>query len=178
MSQKRSLARPYAQAVFMLARERGALKKWSETLAQAAAVARDETMQQLVSDPRLSRADAAERFLRVCGDALDAEAASFIRLLADSRRLDLLPEIAALFEERRNEAEGRVEISVTSAFPLTREQTDAIGQALKRRFGREVRLSVAVDRALLGGVVIRAGDLVIDGSARGRLDQLASQLNH
>jgi F-type H+-transporting ATPase subunit delta len=178
MTQKRSLARPYAQAAFMLARERGALKKWSQLLALAAAVARDETMQRLVSDPRLARADAAQQFLRVCGDALDAEAANFICLLADNRRLDLLPEIAALFEERRNEAEGWVETSVVSAFPLTEEQTRAIEQAMKRRFGRGIRLSVAVDRSLLGGVIIRAGDLVIDGSARGRLDQLASQLNH
>lgn len=178
MTQKRSLARPYAQAAFLLAQERGALQKWSRMLATAAAVARDETMRRLVTDPRVSRADAAQQFLRVCGDALDPEAANFIRLLADNRRLDLLPEIAALFEERRSEAEGQLEASVTTAFPLKEEQTRAIEQAMKRRFGRDIRLRVAVDRSLLGGIVIRAGDLVIDGSARGRLGQLASKLIH
>lgn len=178
MSQRRSLARPYAEAVFRLAVERGTLQKWSEMLAIAAAVAGDERVRAAVNDPLRTREQIAELFLDICGRWLDAEAANFVRVLAENRRLTLLPEIAALFEERRAEAEGRLQAKVVSAFPLTKEQEQAVARALERRLGRRVVLESAVDPKLLGGIVVRIGDLVIDGSVRGRVERLAAQLSH
>ncbi len=178
MSQRRSLARPYAEAVYRHAAERGALPKWSEMLAFAAAVASDERVRAVVNDPLRTRAQIAALFLDICGKRLDAEAANFVRVLAENRRLTLLPEIAALFEERRAEAEGRLHATVVSAFPLTKEQEQAVAQALEHRFGRRIALESEVDPKLLGGIVVRVGDRVIDGSVRGRVERLAAQLSH
>ncbi|MBI3575690.1 MAG: F0F1 ATP synthase subunit delta [Gammaproteobacteria bacterium] len=178
MAEKLTAARPYAEAVFALAREQNALKAWSEMLALTAAVARDPRIERLARDPRVAHARFLGLFLDICGGHLDPKGANFVRLLVENRRLNLLPEIAALYEGLRAEAETRVEATVTSAFSLDAAQLKTLGQGLKRRFGREVRLTAAVDRSLVGGVVIRAGDLVIDGSVRGRLAALASELRH
>jgi len=113
----------------------------------------------------------------ICGEGQGVEAGNFLRVLVDNRRLALLPEIAELFAQLRSEAEARVEAKVTSAYALEPKQVESIVSALKRRFGRDVDVSAEVDPALIGGVVIQAGDLVIDASVRGRLDKLAASLN-
>lgn len=176
MAEKQTAARPYAEAVFELAHARDQLKRWSEMLALAAAVARDATMVRLAYDPKVPRERLSEIFLGVCGGEMTAEAGNFVRLLIENRRLALLPEIVLLYEELRGAAEGTVEAQVVSAFPLTEAQSRAITAGLTQRLGREVKLSASVDQALVGGVVIRAGDLVIDGSVRGKLARLTSQL--
>lgn len=178
MAEKQTTARPYAEAAFALATERGALGAWSEMLGFIRAVAGDAHMARLASDPRADRARFVELFLDVCGQRLTAEGANFVRLLAENRRLDLMPEIVAHFEQRRAEAERRIEADVVSAFALEASQIEHLEQALKRRFGREVRVNARVDAALVGGIVIRAGDTVIDGSVRGRLAALASHMSH
>jgi F-type H+-transporting ATPase subunit delta len=178
MAEKQTLARPYAEAVFELAREQNRLGTWSEKLALIAAIAADENMHHLAEDPRVDRARFLNLFLEICGQRIDQQVANFIRLLVDNRRLALLPEIVARFEALRAEAEARAEATVISAFPLEPAQVATLAQALKRRLGREVNLAVQLDRTLLGGVVIRVGDLVIDGSVRGRLQQLAVHLSH
>lgn len=178
MAEKQTTARPYAEAAFALAAERSALAAWSEMLGFISAVASDAHMARLASDPRVDRARFVELFLDVCGQRLNAEGANFVRLLAENRRLGLMPEIVAQFEQRKAEAERRVEADVVSAFVLEPAQIERLEQALKRRFGREVHLNTRVDTALVGGIVIRAGDTVIDGSVRGRLNALASYLIH
>ncbi len=178
MAEKQTAARPYAEAVFALAQEHNALKAWSEMLTLLAAVARDERIQRLAGDPRIERARLFALLLDIGGKNLTAEGANFLRLLVENRRLTLLPEIAAIYESLKAEAEARVEASVTSAFPLEAAQLKTLEQGLKRRFGREVHLTATVDASLVGGVVIRAGDLVIDGSVRGRLTGLATELSH
>ena len=178
MAEKQTLARPYAEAVFELAKGQNQLKKWSEMLAFIAAVAADQRMMQIADDPRVDRARFLELFLGVCEKRVDDEGANFIHLLVDNRRLVLLPEIVSQYEALKAEAEARVEATVISAFPLEAAQLHSLGEALKRRLGREVNLTAQVDQALLGGVVIRAGDLVIDGSVRGRLQELAAHLSH
>lgn len=195
MAEKQTAARPYAEAVFALAQERNALKAWSELLALLAAVARDENIQRLAHDPRVARARLLGLLLDIAGDVqgrtsiagdrmsgatknLTTEGANFLRLLVENRRLTLLPQIAAIYESLKAEAEGRIEASVASAFPLDPAQLKTLEQGLKRRFGRAVRLTATVDAGLVGGVVIRAGDLVIDGSVRGRLAGLATELSH
>ncbi len=178
MAEIQTLARPYAEAVFELAQGGKTLARWSEMLVFIAAVAADENIQRLAGDPRVERARFLELFLGICGKNVSDDGANFIRLLVENRRLGLLPEIVAQYEALRADAEARVEATVVSAFPLETAQVKTLGDALKRRFGRDVNLTTQVDKTLLGGVVIRAGDLVIDGSVRGRLAELAAQLAH
>jgi F-type H+-transporting ATPase subunit delta len=178
MAETRTVARPYAEAVFRLAQPQQALARWSEMFGLLAAVVADPRVARVVADPRVARDHAAGLVLEICRGRLDAAAANFVRLLAENRRLGLAPEIAALYEELRAAAEARIEAVVRSAYELEERQVEGLRQALGRRLGREVRVRVELDRSLLGGVVIRAGDLVIDGSVRGRLAVLASHLSH
>ncbi len=178
MAEIQTLARPYAEAVFELAKARNQLENWSGMLALIAAVAAEANMTRLAHDPRVERARFLALFLDVCDKQLDDAGANFVHLLVDNRRLALLPEILTQFEALKAEAEARIEATVVSAFALDTGQLRHIGAALTRRLGREVNLSAQVDKALVGGIVIRAGDLVIDGSVRGRLQELAAQLGH
>ncbi len=177
MAEKQTVARPYAEAAFTFAQERNALMAWSDMLGFIEAVASDENMARLAADPRVDRARFLDLFLGVCEKNLNDEGANFVRLLVENRRLNLLPEIVAQFELLKAEAESRIEASVVSAFALEPTQLKALEQALKRKLGRNVHLSAAVNRSLVGGIVIRAGDLVIDGSVRGRLAELATHLS-
>lgn len=174
--ERSTLARPYAEAVFRLARERKALAAWSDMLGLAAAVARDPQMNRLVDNPRVPRERFVAFFLDVCGKKIDKDGANFVRLLAENRRIQLLPEIAALYEELRASAESRIEAEVVSAVAVGADQLETIAAALKKRLGRDVNLATRIDPSLIGGVVIRAGDLVIDGSVRGKLKLLATHL--
>ena len=178
MAEKQTLARPYAEAVFDRAKESKTLTPWSEMLAFLAVVAADENMQHLSADPRVKHARFLELFLSVCGLNINDEGANLVRLLVDNRRLGLLPEIIAQFESLRAEAEARVEATVVSPFPLAAAQMKIISESLRRKFGREVNLTTEMDKSLLGGIVVRAGDMVIDGSVRGRLAELATHLSH
>ena len=178
MAERRTTARPYAEAAFALARDAGRLKPWSEMLGLLATVVGDAGLQRLLDDPRLARERLAALIIEIGGRHFDAAAQNFVRLLADNRRLALLPEIVALYEMRRAKAEAIVEADVTSAYDLSDAERRKIGEALKRRLGREVRVIAQVDASLLGGIVVRAGDLVIDGSVRGRIAALATHLNY
>jgi F-type H+-transporting ATPase subunit delta len=173
MSQALTLARPYARAAHAIARDANAAAQWSDALAFAARVAADPRVQALLGHPHLGRADAVA--LLSPEPASDAFG-NFLALLADNRRLPLLPEIAGLFEELRADAERIVKAKVTSATALQAAELDGIKAALKRRFGREVELQTAVDESLIGGAVIDAGDVVIDGSLRSKLARLQTAL--
>ncbi|TKS54919.1 F0F1 ATP synthase subunit delta [Luteimonas yindakuii] len=174
MSQEITLARPYARAAFGLARDAGALAVWSDALAFAARVAVDPQAQPLLGHPGLAREDAVAL---LAPEGAQEGFRDFLALLARNSRLALLPEIAGLYEDLRADAEQVVRATVTSATELPVAELDAIRTALARRFGREVQLEVAVDDALIGGAVISAGDVVIDGSLRGKLARLQSALS-
>lgn len=175
MAELTTLARPYAKAAFEHAQAHQQLANWSAMLGLAAAVSQDDTMQRVLKAPRLTSEKAAT-FIDVCGDKFDAKAQNFINVVAENDRLPLLPEIAALFDLYKAEQEKSVDVEVTSAFALNQEQQDKLAKVLSARLNREVRLQVAEDAALIGGVVIRAGDLVIDGSIRGKIAKLAEAL--
>lgn len=177
MAEIQTLARPYAEAVFERARESKTLTSWSEMLAFLAVVAADDNMQRLSGNPRVNRARFLELILSICGQHFNDEGTNLVRLLVENRRLDLLPEIIAQFESLRAEAEARVEATVVSPFPLEAAQMKTISESLRRKFGREVNLMTQTDKSLLGGIVIRVGDMVIDGSIRGRLAELATHLS-
>ena len=176
MAELTTLARPYAKAAFEYAQAQQQLANWSAMLGLAAAVAQDATMQQVLKAPRLTSTEKATTFVEVCGDKFDAQARNFLNIVSENNRMELLPEIAGLFELYKAEQEKSVDVDVTSAFALSDEQQDKLAKVLSARLGREVRLHAAEDASLIGGVVIRAGDLVIDGSVRGKLAKLAEAL--
>lgn len=176
MAEKTTLARPYAKAAFELAFQTGRLQEWSNALAFAALVAEDPQMAALIRSPQVTKALAAELFIELGGECFDGEVQNFIRTLAENRRLGLLSEIATLFEQYRAEADATVEVELISAAPISDEQKQKFIASLKGRLKRNVELKAATDPSLLGGAVIRAGDMVIDGSVRGRLTRLATAL--
>ena len=177
MAEIRTAARPYAEAGFEVAKERGKLAEWSQMLALLASVVSDERVTRLAADPRIGRDRLAEFILGLAGNRLDADGGNFVRLLIDNHRLPLAPEIARIFEELRAEAEGRVDVIIKTAYELTNDQRALLETGLKRRFGRKITLNVNVDPSLIAGIEIRAGDTVIDGTVKGRLQALAAQLN-
>ncbi len=177
MAQAITLARPYARAAFELAHAAGSLGAWSQALAFAAQVAKDPRVAGFGSDPRVQPAQLVALHLPQ-GMAADAPFAQFLGELAEHRRIELLPEVADLFEQYKRESESQLLVKVTSAFALDAAQAEQLKASLKRRFKREIELETSVDASLLGGVVIDTGSEVIDGSARGRLARLSSALTH
>jgi len=175
MSQALTLARPYARAAFAIARDGGRFAPWSEALGLAAHVAADPRAGALLLHPQLTPDDAVAL---LAPDGADEGFVRFLHLLVENRRLSQLPEIAGLYEELRAEAERVVKATVTSATELPAGELEALKAALKRRFGREVELDTAVDASLIGGAVIDAGEVVIDGSLKGKLARLESALTH
>ncbi len=183
MTQALTLARPYARAAYAIARDTGDAQSWSDALAFAAQLAADPRVQSLLGHPQLSRSDAVA--LLSAPAARNAGApdlfgsdlfGNFLALLADNRRLPLLADIAGLFEALRADAERIVKARITSATTLPAAELESIKVALKRRFGRDVELTTAVDESLIGGAVIDAGDVVIDGSLKSKLGRLQSAL--
>ena len=173
MSQALTLARPYARAAFSAARDEGRVAAWSQALAFAARVAADPQARALLKHPQLGAGQAS---MLLVMDAGDASFGRFVEMLADNRRLELLPEIAGLFEQLRAEDQRVVKARVRSAAPLADADLAAIRDGLRRRFGRDVELETELDESLIGGAVIDAGDVVIDGSIRGKLERLQSAL--
>lgn len=178
MAELRTLARPYARAAFEYARDEGALDTWLAELRLVAAVAADPRVEAMLSNPALTAAEQAARFVDLCGDALNDSRRRFVQVLASNHRLGLAPQILTLFAELKAQREQVVDVELVSAFELPEEVSHRIANALGARLQRDVRVSSSTDQSLIGGVLIRAGDLVIDGSVRGRLNKLAEALTH
>tara|TARA_B100000029_G_scaffold504657_1_gene583896 strand:+ start:3837 stop:4382 length:546 start_codon:yes stop_codon:yes gene_type:complete len=170
------IARPYAQAIFELANAAGLLNQWSDSLLLMAAVSANPDMKALCINPRISKKDLGKILLEVCGNRVDSEAANLVRLLAQNRRLLVLPEIAYQYEKLKAEAEQTVRAELESALPVSDQEQERISAALKQRLGRNVELVCRINKKLVGGAVIRAGDLVIDGSVQARLNKLAATI--
>ena len=178
MAEKSTIARPYAEAIFALAKEQSELKAWSDMLSSLAAVAGDETMQAMISNTNVGKNQLADLMLDVCGSELSEQGKNLVKVLTENRRLSLLGEIAAQYEVLRAEEEKTIEAEVVSAFEVSDAQQKQIAEKLKARLGREVSLSCRVDPSLLGGAIIKAGDLVIDGSTIGQIQKLSIELTH
>jgi F-type H+-transporting ATPase subunit delta len=176
MADKTTIARPYAKAAFAEARADSMLGAWSAALHTAAVVVEDRRVHSLLDDPHVSTEQLSQLVLDIAGAGLGEHGRNFVRALAEARRLDCLPQIAALFDAFKDEAEGIADVTVTSAVPLDERQQQSLSAALTRRLKREVRLHCTIDPELLGGAVLRSGDLVIDGSVRGRLTRIANEL--
>ncbi|UCB54327.1 MAG: F0F1 ATP synthase subunit delta [Thiotrichales bacterium] len=176
MADYTTAARPYARAVYSRATETSTVAEWGDALALMAAVAADPGMQELLEQPQLSKEQKGELMLRVLTDKLNQQQQNLVKLLAENGRLRALPEVAHQFEIRRAEAAGKVEAEVISAFDLTDEQEQAITATLKSKLGRDVSITTRTDESLIGGVVIKAGDTIIDGSMKSQLESLALSL--
>ncbi len=177
MAEAITIARPYANAVFSIANEKGELKAWSDLLALFAQCVADPKMQSIISSPAVSDEQVVTLMADIAGELMSDDAHNTLRLLAENNRLQLLGDIAVIYEELRAEAEQVITADVTTAQKLTVAQTKNISAALKKRLGRDVTLNASVDKSLLGGAIIRAGDLIIDGSALGKLNRLANAIN-
>ena len=176
MAEPSTVARPYAEAAFKLAEGANALPKWSEMLGALAGVASDERVRAAMSDPSRSDAQVAGIFIAILQGKLAGDAENFVRVLAENKRLELLPLILEQFEALKNEREGVVEAQVQSAFELTPAQVADLVQRLEKKTGRKVRTQVQLNRDLIGGIRIVLGDKVIDGSARAQLEALETAL--
>jgi len=173
---KATVSRPYAKAAFEEARSRDRLAEWSQGLGAAAGVVRDSRVEELLGNPEVAPNDLAQLIIDASGERLGDLGRNFIFTLADNRRLALLPEIAVLFDELKDEAEGVADVTVTSAAPLDEAHQRKLAAALERRLRRRVRMHCETDATLIGGAVLRSGDLVIDGSLRSKLERMAYEL--
>ncbi|HCT98853.1 MAG TPA: F0F1 ATP synthase subunit delta [Methylococcaceae bacterium] len=176
MNEIATLARPYAVAVFKRAKETNSSKQWSKKLSFLAMVLGDNKLAGMIDDPKVGKSNLLALLLDICADQLDQEGINFLTLLIENNKLSLIPAIAALFETYKAEDEGFIDIDVTTAYAFSKEAKQDFNAALEKSFGKKVNMKVAVDSSLIGGVLVRAGDQVIDGSVRGQLQQLAQRL--
>ena len=177
MAEAITIARPYANAVFDIANEKGELQSWSDCLVMLAQSVVDPDIAAMIASPLVSDEQVINVLADIAGESVTTEARHFLALLAENKRLPLLADIAVIFEQLRAEAEKVMTVRVSTAKALTKKQEANIAKALKKRTGRDVTLNVEINESLLGGAIIRAGDLVIDGSALGKLNRLANVIN-
>ncbi len=177
MAELSTLARPYARAAFEYARDKSALDQWSTALTTAANVCAQKRVAALLASPEHTSSALSAMLTDLCGDALGDDQRNFIRVLAANKRLPLLPEINLLFDALKAEQERSVDVTVVSAYPVADDTKATLTTVLSKKLERDVGVETQVDEALLGGVLIRAGDLVIDGSVRGRLNKLSEAMN-
>lgn len=176
MSQSSNIARPYAQAVFELARDSNRYDEWSDSLETLTQIMSNSDLDALIHSPRINRDQIIDIVLEIGGDALDEHTQNLVRILGHYRRLPMVPQIAEQFEFLRAEEEGIIEAELETAYEIDEAQQKVLTEALQSRLGRKVRLLYRVNKDLIGGVVIRAGDWVIDGSLRAQLAKLSSSL--
>jgi F-type H+-transporting ATPase subunit delta len=176
MADRLTIARPYARAAFEEARKQNSLGPWADGISAAAQVVRDPRVEVLLGNPHVTSEQLAQFVTGIAGSKLGETGANFVRTLAENHRLAYLPEIAEQFQTLKDTAEGMADVTVTSAASLDDSQRARIASALEKRLQRKVRLHCAVDPKLIGGAVLRAGDLVIDGSLRTRLERIAYEL--
>jgi F-type H+-transporting ATPase subunit delta len=178
MADRATIARPYARAAFAHASEGKDLAAWSKLLGSAAIAATDPRVSRLIGNPHVTGEQLVELLAGVSKGAGGKGGTNFLLALAENRRLALLPEIAAQFETLRAEVENVVDVEVIAAQEIAAAQQKKLAAALTRRLGRDVRMHTRIDESLLGGAIVRAGDLVIDGSLKGRLERLGSALTN
>jgi len=178
MAELVTVARPYAKAAFSFAQEKFAseaksFSEWSAMLGFAAAVMSDKAVAKALDNPQLTADKKAELFIGICGDKLNAAGKQFVHQLAQNKRLKVLPHVSVLFEKLLAEQQRKQDVQVTSAYQLSPAEQENLKKALAKKLGKEINLYSEIDKALIGGVIIRAGDTVIDSSVRGKLQQLS-----
>lgn len=176
MTEIRTMARPYARGVFDIARQDNNLQAWSDGLGAVAAIVANDDVHRLIGNPVIADDALTEAIIAIAGDDLPKQGNAYVRVLVDNGRLTLAPAIAEQYEAMRAAAENRVEVTVTSAAAFSDEQKQELGQALQARLAARTELAFEQDENIIGGAIIRAGDLVIDRSVRSQLDRMQRQL--
>jgi F-type H+-transporting ATPase subunit delta len=176
MAELTTIARPYAEAAFRLARDANALPAWSGMLNLLAGIAAEPKVAGALDNPKLTAADKAALVLSIAGDRLDATGRNFVQVLVTADRIGVLPQIQTLFEALKNDTDGVSKARIDTAFPLTDAQAADLNAALERKFGRKIETTINVDPALGGGARITVGDTVIDGTIEAQLAAMATQL--
>ncbi len=176
MADRLTIARPYARAAFAEARAGERLGPWSDSLRIGAQVVRDPRVVALLGNPRVTAEELARLVIGIAAGTLGAHGENFVRTLAANHRLGFLPEISSHFDQLKDNAQGVTDVTITSAAALAEAQRRELAAALEKRLKRTVRLHCEVDPGVIGGAVLRAGDLVIDGSLRTRLERIAYEL--
>jgi F-type H+-transporting ATPase subunit delta len=167
-----TIARPYAKAAFEYAYAQNSVAAWQQFLAVGRLITADETMQHLLRDPKITADKLLSIYKAVAEKYIDAAQQRFLSLLVRNKRLNLLPDIEGLFQQLRAQVEKTQQAEVVTTHELSGAQQDAIKIALKKRLQRDIQLVCRIDESILGGAIIRAGDMVIDGSVRSQLVQL------
>jgi F-type H+-transporting ATPase subunit delta len=178
MAELVTIARPYAEAIFRIAKEKGTLAPWSEKLALMSAIAKDPQMRKCIGNPGLTIGKKSDLVKTLCGETADGDANNFIQVLAANERLALLPEIADLFESLKSVEEGIKDAVIYSAFPLDAGQQKTLVADLETRFKTKLKATVAVDPSLIGGVKVVVGDKVLDLSVRAKLESMETALKN
>jgi F-type H+-transporting ATPase subunit delta len=178
MAESVTIARPYAEALFRVAKESGNLATWAERLATLGQLAANSDVRGAIGDPNVAANQLVDLFGSACGTAVDAELSNFVQLLSKNNRLVLLPEIAALYESYKQAEEGVKQAEIISAFPIDASQVNALVPQLEAVFKARLESSVTVDPSLIGGIKVVVGDQMLDASVRGKLDAMATALNH
>jgi F-type H+-transporting ATPase subunit delta len=176
MAELATIARPYAEAVFRLAKQGNSLPAWSDALNLIASVYEDPQMQAAMANPKVTPADIEKLLLVICGERIDGVARNLIQLLVHNRRLSVVAEIRDLYEQLKLEDEGKVDAKISSAFPMEEAQRNQVVNLLSSRFKRKINATVTVDPDLIGGIKVEVGDKVWDASVRGRLQTMAATL--
>ncbi|MDP0587952.1 MAG: F0F1 ATP synthase subunit delta [Candidatus Endonucleobacter bathymodioli] len=169
-------ARPYARSAFEHAKKIGQLSEWAQMLSLCASVASYDSVNRLLCNPALTSHQQANAFLALCEGSTSREAENFIRVLSENKRIPLLPTIEMMFKQLKDDEECSQDVSIISAFPLADEQLKVIEKKIEARLGRSIKLTTVIGSELIGGVIIKAGDLVIDGSLRARLVKLGEAM--
>ncbi|HEX7633951.1 MAG TPA: F0F1 ATP synthase subunit delta [Noviherbaspirillum sp.] len=175
MAELATIARPYAEALFRVAKS-GNLAAWSDLVSEMAAVAALPDVKAFTSNPKLADQQIVETFLSLLKSTGSAEAKNFVSMLVENGRLTLLPEIGTQFHALKNASEGAADAEITSAFELSDAQVKDLVATLEKKFGRKLNPSVKVDSALIGGVRVAVGDEVLDTSVRAKLQKMYSAL--
>lgn len=176
MSELATLARPYAAAVFKRAKETGSSGKWSKTLAFLTSILSEQSLAVFVNNPKVSNESLSNLLREISEGQIDSEGANFLKLLVQNRRLNLVPHIAKIFEAYKAEDEGYLDVDVYAAYEFSKEGRKEFSAKLEKRLGKKVNMNVTVDKSLIGGVLVRAGDKVIDGSIKGQLQHMQKAL--
>jgi len=176
MAEAITVARPYAVAAWRHAQAEGKADLWADMLVLMASIVSDETMSRIVADPRVDEGRLSQLMLDICGGRITETAESLVKLLVANGKLSLMPEISSVFTALKAEAGGAVEAKLLTAYPVNAKFEQAIAAAMQKKLDREINFTTEEDKSLLGGVIIRAGDMVIDASVRGKIESLANEL--
>lgn len=173
--EKTTIARPYAEAIFDLADQSNSLDQWSDMLSLLDLLVSDSQVAKLIDNPDMGKERLEGMLLDIAGDNLNSEGINLLKLLIENKRLPIVPEITRHFDLLKSSRQGSIDVTITAAYAVNKTQEKKLASVLKEKLGRDVVISTEKDSSLIGGVKIRAGDLVIDGSIRNKLSRLATE---